>query len=79
MITFNAPLLNAFMLDWLKQYLNYPFDIENIVSVQISKEKNGIHLDSKEHAILEHCFNSDGKLVKTTLIIMLLLDLMQNT
>ena len=62
------------MLDWLKQYLNYPLDIENIVSVRLSKGKNGIHLDNKEHAILEHCFNPDGKLAKTTLIIMLLLD-----
>jgi len=39
------------------------------------KGKNGIHLDNKEHAILEHCLSPDRtKLAATELNLMLLLD-----
>lgn len=37
-------------------------------------EKNRIHLNNKEHAILEHFCNIVGTLAKSTLIIMLVLD-----
>jgi hypothetical protein len=43
------------------------------VSVRLIKGSGGIHLDNREHAILEHCFK-DNDLTTTTLNIMLLLD-----
>jgi hypothetical protein len=50
-------LLNAFLLHWLKLYQDYPLGIANVELVWPMKGKNGIHLDNKEHAILEHCVN----------------------
>ncbi len=39
------------------------------------KGKNGIHLDNKEHAILEHCVGPNGdKLIATELNIVFFID-----
>ncbi|SRR6266571_3912325 len=68
-------LLNAFLSDWLKRFMNYPLDVRHIVSVRLIKGRSGIYLDNKDHAILEHCLSPDGsKLTATMLDIMLLLD-----
>lgn len=68
-------LLNAFLEDWLKRFMDYPLDAEHIVSVRLMKGNSGIHLDNRDHAILEHCLSPDGtKLLKPPLNILVLLD-----
>jgi hypothetical protein len=68
-------LLNAFLSSWLKQYMDYSLNVEHIVSVRLMKGKNGIHLDNRDHAILEHCLSPDGTKLSTTMLdIMLLID-----
>ena len=68
-------LLNMFLENWLKRFMDYPLCAENIVSVRLMKGNNGIHLDNKENAILEHCLNPDRtKLLKPPLNILVLLD-----
>ncbi|KAH8991703.1 hypothetical protein EDB92DRAFT_1945769 [Lactarius akahatsu] len=68
-------LLNVFLPHWLKKYKNYPLSIDNIKSVRRMKGKSGVHLDNKEHAILEYCLTKDGKkLALTELNLMLVLD-----
>jgi hypothetical protein len=52
---FHNLLIDAFLPHWLKKYKDYPLGIVNMESVRLMKGKNGIHLDNKEHAILEHC------------------------
>ncbi|KAI9447150.1 hypothetical protein BJY52DRAFT_1228425 [Lactarius psammicola] len=57
-------LLSTFLPHWLKLYANYPLTIANVESVWLMKGKNGIHLDNKEHAILEHCVGPNGNKLK---------------
>jgi hypothetical protein len=60
---------------WLKKCANYPLGVEHVKSVRLMKGKNGIHLDNKEHAILEHCLSLDRKkLSGPELSLMLVLD-----
>ncbi|KAH9007878.1 hypothetical protein EDB83DRAFT_2681679 [Lactarius deliciosus] len=76
-------ILNALLSGWLKLFLDYPLESEHVESVRLVKGRSGVHLDNKEHAILEHCLNSDGpragtksksKSLPTSLSVMLVID-----
>ena len=55
--------------------MDYPLDPEHIESVRLLKGNNGIHLDNRDHAILEHCLSPDkSRLLKPPLNILVLLD-----
>jgi hypothetical protein len=54
--------------------MNYPLHVEHIKSVRLIMGRNGIHLDNKEHAILEYCHLAKGGKIASILNIMLLLD-----
>lgn len=69
-------LINAFLSHWLKKFASFPLGTEHVVSVRLMKGKSGIHLDNKEHAILEHCLSPNRKkLAGTELSILLVLDI----
>ena len=69
-------LINAFLSHWLKKFASFPLGTEHVVSVRLMKGKSGIHLDNKEHAILEHCLSPNRKkLAGAELSILLVLDI----
>ncbi|KAH8979167.1 hypothetical protein EDB92DRAFT_1981233 [Lactarius akahatsu] len=68
-------LFNVFLPHWLKKYMDYPLSIDNIESVRLMRGRSGVHLDNREHAILEYCLTSNGtKRAVTELNLMLVLD-----
>lgn len=68
-------LLNAFRPHWLKEYQGYPLGIANLESVRLNRGKNGIHLDDKEHVILEHCVDlKRNKLLAKELGVVIFID-----
>jgi hypothetical protein len=68
-------LLNTFLEEWLKQFMGYSLNVKHIVSVQLLKGKNRIHLENQVHAILEHCLSPDKtKLSATTLNMLVVID-----